>query len=123
MQKELKPCPFCGDKTTVLRIEGVNTGLLLENIYMVRCGKCLARGPEVVTSMDDAIKKWNERPALAWTDAPPEKEGFYFIRFGPDKRPFGEWISQADIDGKLLLDGLQWAGPNSLPAETCNKDS
>lgn len=59
MQKELKPCPFCGEgKNIRVIIDGLLFG---ENIYVCKCMKCGARAPVSYNSGKQAIERWNRR--------------------------------------------------------------
>ena len=62
----LKPCPFCGRYSTILRREIVSkSGMYL---YTVRCYRCGAEGPKVYRhgeysreAMESAASFWNGR--------------------------------------------------------------
>ena len=59
MDKELKPCPFCGndheDGFIMSSDDGTDNGL-----KAVLCLKCLAFGPQAAND-DTAVEFWNER--------------------------------------------------------------
>lgn len=60
MVKELKPCPFCGERGEVLVQKTQKTK---ESIGVVFCQSCLCYGPSV-KSYDyfvDCITLWNKR--------------------------------------------------------------
>ena len=77
MSNELKPCPFCGgkdlEKEVIDGIEGM--------IYRVSCPHCANTMPMTVdTSMEEAIRIWNTRPAEDALKAELE-DLLYFLRF------------------------------------------
>ena len=54
---ELKPCPFCGGRATV--VEHIYYGF--QNRYGVVCLDCYAETRQVLHSKDAAIAGWNRR--------------------------------------------------------------
>lgn len=52
MSEELKPCPFCGDKTVYVYWR--------EEQYFVSCNNCDCEGGKQDTQ-EEAIKAWNRR--------------------------------------------------------------
>ena len=58
---ELKPCPFCGGKSTIRQVTPVRDGLTLTyNGYFVICEECLTSGDNYSTK-ERAIDAWNRR--------------------------------------------------------------
>jgi Lar family restriction alleviation protein len=57
---ELKPCPFCGRTDELAKEKFLD---LIGWIYRVRCKRCAIIIRESLADMDDAIHKWNTRPA------------------------------------------------------------
>ena len=49
---ELKPCPFCGGKASVMRYHHIN------NASYCYCTSCKVRMPNMLTK-EDAIAAWN----------------------------------------------------------------
>jgi len=65
MSDELKPCPFCGEKTEIAIVEGamVQEGDSRDDFCMqrwVECQNCGALGPPTDRRVE-AVKSWNER--------------------------------------------------------------
>jgi len=61
-EPKLKPCPFCGDKYPFaenVRAAGVLSGTGINNLVVINCGNCTAN--VVGASLEDAVKRWNER--------------------------------------------------------------
>lgn len=58
--KELKPCPFCGDDGVELAMSAVPSALSGGNKQAVFCNMCFAEGP-TCEKEDDAIEAWNHR--------------------------------------------------------------
>lgn len=67
---ELKPCPFCGSKASLIEMRGVS---LEGSLFMVECSNCSAiigrqhetyqatKGYLHFYNQEDAIKAWNTR--------------------------------------------------------------
>jgi len=73
MSEELKPCPFCGNKTSVHAYTYKDA---VYRQYAVKCNKCGARIMGASTEL--AIDKWNrraERKKGRWIDV-TERIGF-----------------------------------------------
>jgi Lar family restriction alleviation protein len=62
MEKELKPCPFCGDENPRLMLDcGLVTGeTVFIGIKCIECSQCGARG-KATLSRDTAMAFWNSR--------------------------------------------------------------
>ena len=57
MTEELKPCPFCGEKT---ELEIDDPFEFIAEDFFVFCNKCSTTGPLGETK-DEAIAAWNRR--------------------------------------------------------------
>lgn len=51
---ELKPCPFCGGKASIMRYHHIS------NASYCYCKSCKVKMPNSLTK-EEAIKKWNTR--------------------------------------------------------------
>jgi Lar family restriction alleviation protein len=90
--KELKPCPFCGEKTNIM-ITGGGT----HKYYFAECEsldtecagsfdvECAYRSEE------ELIEAWNKR-ASPWisVEKSPETNGLYFVRIRSDYTEYSE---------------------------------
>ena len=56
MDKELKPCPFCGGKAKLVE------DVLADGLYVVDCLTPMCYSHESGNSIDEAMKNWNTRP-------------------------------------------------------------
>lgn len=54
---ELKLCPFCGEKATIIRLPTIYE----EPRFFPSCGNCGAEMPRVYRTREEAIEAWNRR--------------------------------------------------------------
>lgn len=59
MSKELESCPFCGE-TDLNKVKRLH---LVGWLYWIECKSCACTRVMSFESMDDAIRRWNTRPA------------------------------------------------------------
>lgn len=60
----LKPCPFCGRHSTIIRSEQVSASGM--TLYAVRCYRCGADGPKVYSYGGDDQNLAKETAAVFW---------------------------------------------------------
>lgn len=54
---ELKPCPFCGGKATIIRISAVYS----KDTFFATCTDCGVEMPRVAINREQAAEAWNRR--------------------------------------------------------------
>lgn len=59
MNKELKPCPFCGGKAEIISEETYSG----HNLFWVECIECDCRTSDYEDNEKEAIESWNRRVA------------------------------------------------------------
>ena len=115
MQKELKPCPYCGGENVTYN--GAKESVVCE---------CGTHGPSF-WNKDKCIEGWNNLPRyLNWTTITPTKPDLYWNKSGNLLR-IGEileisgslWCHFAGEKEPQLLElvGGEWAGPIPEPEE------
>ena len=67
----LKPCPFCGRHSTILRSERMSESGM--SLYAVRCYRCGAEGPMVYGHEDDSLAM--EAAASFWNGRDSDESG------------------------------------------------
>ena len=61
MAEGMDPCPFCGSKK--LKVQHLQTAIILDDDLQVICNRCGARGPLITTFKSEQRAKdaWNSR--------------------------------------------------------------
>lgn len=72
MADKLKPCPFCGNKAEITKLDFAKS-------YFITCSSCFAEMGQFKAE-EEAIHMWNTRPNPWHTGTPPMEKGTYLIR-------------------------------------------
>lgn len=84
-ETKLLPCPVCGYNAEVYE----NSCVTGRKYVSCQNNECDVSGP-FADDKENAVKKWNAIPrVLKWTDDPPRKDGWYWIKHNNDKQTIG----------------------------------